>query len=71
VFPSYYILRSAKILSNLVIKIMSIFIPKSKNEIYRDGNTVVIFPTDNYLQCMSKLKNRKVFIVSKYLAKFR
>jgi hypothetical protein len=40
---------------------VSIFIPKSKTDIYRDGNTVVISRMDSNLYPVKKF--RKVFIV--------
>jgi hypothetical protein len=46
IFESYYV---------------SIFIPKSKTDIYRDGNTVVISRMDNNLYPVKQF--RKVFIV--------
>ena len=60
-----YIKRSDIILESYV----SIFIPKSQTDIYRDGNTVVISRMGNNLCPVKKI--RKIFIVSEYFAKFR
>ena len=61
-----YIKRSDIIFESCYV---SIFIPKSKTDIYRDRNTVVISRMGNNLCPVKKI--RKVFIVSEYFAKFR
>ena len=61
-----YIKRSDIIFESCYV---SIFIPKSKTDIYRDRNTVVISRMDNNLCPVKKI--RKVFIVSECFAKFR
>jgi len=61
-----YIKRSDIIFESCYV---SIFIPKSKTDIYRVGNTVVISRMDNNLYPVKKF--RKVFIVGEYFAEFR
>ena len=61
-----YIKRSDIIFESCYV---SVFIPKSKTDIYRDRNTVVISWMDNNLCPVKKI--RKVFIVSEYFAKFK
>jgi integrase len=61
-----YIKRSDIIFESCYV---SIFIPKSKTDIYRDRNTVVISRMGNNLCPVKKI--RKIFIVSEYFAKFR